>query len=309
LSLTQAEAIVNAAPLLRTFAADLYLLVEEARKTARRVLLNEAPFGALRVRRLCVSLLDEDEASVVSLAADVAAHASLEELALFEAPLETAAALDAVVDAALAHRLWSVSLQACALSPASMAALARLLSGGALTELECSHTALLDAPAAGVLAAALRANSTLTSLTLVQAGVFDDPTAAAALLGALTTGHASLRSLSVCRNGVIAAHQAAAGAALGALVAANAPALTELNVSWCNLGDAGLRPLFDALPANAHLRTLHCSDNDMSQAFARDVLLPAVHANSSLRFLGVGMTHSASAHEAEALVARRPTVA
>jgi hypothetical protein len=181
-----------------------------------------------------------------------------------------------------------------------------LLSGGALTELECSHTALLDVPAAGVLAAALRANSTLTSLTLDEAGVFDNPAVAAALFGVLT-GHASLRALSVSRNSAYAAHQAAAGAALGALVAANAPALTELNVSWCNLGDDGLRPLFEVLPANTHLRTLRCSDNDMSQAFARDALLPAVHANSSLHRLSV-WANNASAREAEALVARRPTM-
>jgi hypothetical protein len=110
-SLPQAVAVVNAAPLLRTFAADLYHDGEQA--AVHRALLNEAPFGALRVRRLCVNLSHENEADVVALAADVAAHASLEELALFEAPLETAAALDAVVDAALAHRLRRVSLEEC----------------------------------------------------------------------------------------------------------------------------------------------------------------------------------------------------
>jgi Ran GTPase-activating protein (RanGAP) involved in mRNA processing and transport len=145
----------------------------------------------------------------------------------------------------------------------------------------------LDAPAAAVLAAALRANSTLTSLTLNFAGVFHHPAAAAELLGALT-GHASVRVLSLRGNYAMAAHQAAVGASLGALVAANAPALTELDVSHCRLGDDGLRALFDALPRNSHLRTLDVSGNNMSDAFARDVLLPALRANTSLRELSAG---------------------
>jgi hypothetical protein len=53
-------------------------------------------------------------------------------------------------------------------------------------------------------------------------------------------------------------------------------------VSWSRFGDVGLRPLFDALPANTHLRTLNVAGNDMSEAFARDVLLPAVRANGCL---------------------------
>ncbi len=114
--------------------------------------------------------------------------------------------------------------------------------------------------------------------------VFDDAGARAALIGALS-GHASLRVLSLLRNSVAAANQAAAGAALGALLAANAPALTQLNVQWCGLGDGGLRPLCDALSHNTHLQELDCSNNGISDAVARDVLLPAVRASASLRKL------------------------
>jgi hypothetical protein len=89
----------------------------------------------------------------------------------------------------------------------------------------------------------------------------------------------------VSENPVVAAHVTAADAALGALVAANAPALTELDVSWNGLSDAALRPLFEALPFNTHLRTLSVVYNGTSDAFARDVLLPAVRANTSLRKL------------------------
>ncbi len=72
---------------------------------------------------------------------------------------------------------------------------------------------------------------------------------------------------------------AAAGAPLGTLVAANAPALQELNLRFCQFTDAALAPLVDALPANTHLRMLDCRNNLLSEAFKRDRLLPAVRAN------------------------------
>jgi hypothetical protein len=181
-----------------------------------------------------------------------------------------------VVDAALARRVQTVSLRSCVYSPASAPALARLLAGDALTSLRnVGEGLLMDAPAARALAAPLRANSTLTSLTLTNAGVFIDVAVAAELLGALN-GHASLQVLNLGVNFVDAAHQAAAGALLGALLAANAPALIELDVSDCWLGDDGMRPLFEALPHNSHLRELVCSCNGISAAFAADVCLSAL---------------------------------
>jgi hypothetical protein len=92
------------------------------------------------------------------------------------------------------------------------------------------------------------------------------------------------------------------------LLAADAPALTALDVAYSFLGDAGLRPLFEALPGNTHLRTLNCWRNDMSEAFAAGVLLPAVRANASLRTLiahSYADQASDAAREAEALVASR----
>jgi hypothetical protein len=306
-TLVDASALLGAAPLLDVLATDLVCYPADL-PAARRALRNEAPFGPLRVRRLRAFFDAGDEARFIAFAADVAAHASLSELSIRRAPLGNADALDAVVDAALARRMDSVTLDSCGLSPASAPALARLLGGGALTALECEGMYLLDAPAAAVLAAALRGNSTLTSLTLDDVGVFDDPAAAAELLGALTS-HVSVQTLSVTCNGVIvtAAHRAAVGAALGTLVAANAPALTHLDVSYCTLGDDGLRALFEALPRNTHLCALHCCNNIMSELFLRDALLPAVRANTSLRKLvayarGGG---GASAAEAERIMRSR----
>jgi SAM-dependent methyltransferase len=304
----QVEALLAAAPLLRVFAVDLdeRACIGEHILATRRMLRNEAPFGPLRVRRLYIFLYHVDEAGVVAFAGDLAAHASLNALFLHNAPLNMAAALDAVVDAALlARHLVCVTLLHCHLSPASAPALARLLGGNALATLTLDSSDFLDAPAAALLAAALLANVTLTSLTLTTVGVFDDAAAAASLLGALTS-HASLRELSVRSNSVEPADQAVAGALLGALVAANAPALTQLEVSGCSLGDAGLRAFLDALPHNTHLRALTCFGNHMSAAFARDVLLPAVRANTGLRFLAASVAGFASAREAEALVYQRP---
>jgi hypothetical protein len=286
-STDEAVALLHAAPLLvELAAADVLCMDMDAPAVARRVLRSEAPFGPLRVQSLHVFFhLVEDDAGVVAFAADLTAHASLRALQLDAMHLVTAAASDAVVDAAVAARLETVSLQSCQFTTASAAhALARLLGSDALTTLVWAQTYLrLDAPAAAAaLAAALRANSTLTSLKLYDAGVFFDDASGAAMLGALT-GLASLQTLCLQRNHLIVPHQGAVGAALGALVAANAPSLTHLDVSGCGLHDDDLRALLAALPYNTHLRTLCVAENAMSAAFARDVLLPAVRANTSLR--------------------------
>jgi hypothetical protein len=203
-----------AAPLLHTFVADVRFNIPDMNQddanlqTVRRALRNEAPFGPLRVARLDVDVRYNE--NTLALVADVATHATLTELVL-TAPLRVPECINAVVNAALARRLQTVTLKNCFLCPASAPALARLLGSDALTTLELllrRAEQLLDTPAARVLAAALRANSTLTSLTLDNAGVWHDPDAAAELLGALH-GHASLQVLHLQSNLVAAAHQAA----------------------------------------------------------------------------------------------------
>jgi hypothetical protein len=304
------ERLSLAAPQLTACHADV--LGASSAANARRMLRNEPPFQPLRLRVLRVhfdeGVADENEASVVALAADLAAHASLQRVELVSAPINTLTALDAVVDAALALQIVSLRFITCRMLPASAPALARLLGGDALKTLYVYQDGqqLLDSPSAALVGSALRANVTLTELFLANMGLWHNPDAAAALLSALTS-HPSVRKLSICHNHLDAAHTTVAGAALGALVAANAPALMELDVSLCSLGDAGLRPLFDALPANTHLRTLNVSWNDTSDAFVRDVLLPAVRANTSLRTLHAANFGAVSRDvlEATALVAAR----
>jgi hypothetical protein len=215
-------------------------------------------------------------------------HASLEGMWMEDVPLDTPAVLDAFIDVSQARCLKYIEFERCNLSPASVPALARLPGGGALKRLVVigNGAQLLDAPGAALLAGALRTNTTLRFLRLAVVGLWHDAQAGAGVVAALTA-HPSLRCLWLDNNWPVPAGNdaAAAGAALGALVAANAPALRKLYLAWCSLGDAGLAPVLDALPANTHLRVLHCSDNDMSAPFARDALLPAIRANGSLREL------------------------
>jgi hypothetical protein len=309
------EALLRAAPQLRTLEADVYC---GNAAEARRVLRNAPPFGPLRVRQLSAHAATAD--AVLALAADLVAHASLTSVWLCDAPLDAPAALDAVVDAALARRLSSVQLTTCGLSPASAPALARLLGGNTLTELSLDHTLrqLLDAPAAMLLANALRANTSLTALALDSIELWRDAAAAAELMGALKA-HPRLRRLSLSWNDG-SMHAAEAGAALAALLLANAPPLQTLNISLNFLYDAGMAPVVDALRHNTHLTKLDCSENRMSEAFARNTLLPAVRTNTSLRELFASDLEgdeeededdvheddrNVAAREAEALVAAR----
>jgi hypothetical protein len=247
-------------------------------------------------------------------------------VAFEEVRLEADGALDALVDGMRSGDtgvVASVAFTRCDLGRAPAPALARLLAGdGAPERLEvvsAAHVAgahwqphvpvvapLGDDDDTAELGSALRANDTLTALTL--SGVLDfwrGGGVAAALLDALT-GHATLRTIDVSRSGLTRAAEellpallagappaadadaAPVAAALGALLAADAPALTELDVSGSELGGGALRPLFAALRSeNRHLRALSLRGCRLDAAFMRDVALPTVRANACLRRVDV----------------------
>jgi hypothetical protein len=292
--------LLLAAPQLRVLDSDVQCSDEEGDEALQRaysLLCSEPPFQPLRVRFLSMSaedVLHINEADALALAAGVAAHPWLLGVQLLHIVFPNGAAVDALLDAALARRVTSLKLSFCdGITPANVPALARLIEGGALTELcfDPNGVQLFDDVAgAELFAHALRQCSTLTSLSLVDARLWHDLDVARALLAALTT-HPRLRTLALYCNrcdddmGFDAAHQAAVGALLGALVAADAPALHTLNVSRSAFGDAVMGPLFAALPRNTHLRSLDTVSHGISAAFARDVLLPAVRANTGLRML------------------------
>ncbi len=79
--------------------------------------------------------------------------------------------------------------------------------------------------------------------------------------------------------------------------------LAEMGIAHCGLGAAGMGPIMDALPHARRLQKLDCMYNSMSEAFARERLLPAVRACASLRELDAGGT--AAVQEAQALLQQR----
>ena len=305
-----AEELSLAAPQLQQFRADTIASVADA----SRMLRYEPPFGALRLRRLDVRHVTTDamdEAIVFELAAAISGHASLHELHISGLPLGTPAALDAVAAGTVACRLHDLRFIECCLSPVSVPALARVICGGALTSLSISNNGvqLLDEPCAVQLAGGIAASRTLTRFIMKDADFWCDGVAAD-VLPALT-GHPTLREISLAVNSP--PDPVAAGAALAAVVAANAPALHAIYFQSSHFGDAGLAPLFDALPTNTHLHVLCCSNTEMSAGFARDRFLLAVRANTSLRKLiasevwgnELGGVAPPEVLEAEALVAAR----
>jgi hypothetical protein len=277
--------LLRAGPALRTLSAAAECVLEEASALLR----NEPPYGALRLQKLEVWAADLGNTGkpLLGIAAALATHTSLRELKLIVAQLESAAICEALVDALVAAGVSSLALERCYLYAATASALARLLSSNTLTELRIDdcHGLLDDTASAAALAAALRGATTLKKLAFSGVPLWQAHAPGALLLGALA-GHPSLEML-VCQRSAPVTEEAAAaaGAALGALLAADAPTLTELDVCGCHLGDTALGPLFVALPRNSHLSKLNCFGNDMSDAFAAERLVPAVRANSSLILL------------------------
>jgi hypothetical protein len=299
------SAVLQAAPTLHEFHADVMFGSDEV-ALARAMLRNEDTFQPMRLRQFhLVGVYKGHE--LVALARDLAGHASLRDLQLSYCPL-VPGACDALLDAATTRRLQALHFVNANLSPAAVPRLARLLRAGALTELriENARQRLLDNGSAANLCAALRGNNTLKSITLAGVGLWRNSARAGIAVVRALTAHTSVEKIALFFNAVREPDQAAVGAALGALVAANAPALLTLELGDSRFGDEGLRPLFEALPANTHLRTLCCCANyEVSEACARDVLLlPAVRANTSLRALGFDLEW-ASALEAQEVVKRR----
>ena len=287
--------LLVAAPRLKALHANVLCSWNEASSAVRR----EPPFTSLVLRELRIDCGEDNHSpgagarlsDVAGALADRALQPTLERLEVQSAELSPAQSLEVLADAVLARRLPRIAM--CGCSPAAPAILARLLGGNVLEELHATfpygEVALLDDVGASLVAASLRSTHALTSLVLrgTSIATADAAPVACALLGALT-GHASLRLLELSheyggpmflRSG---GARRALGAALGALVAADAPALQSLNLCFNYLKASGMRPLVQALVGNRHLLKLNITYNRLYEAFARDVLLPAVRANTSL---------------------------
>lgn len=282
----EVDYVLHAAPRLTTLVADVFC---DRFAQAHDALSSPS---VLRLHRLCLNRgYDTSPAGqnrLRALAAAVAAypHESLQELCLVDAPLTTET-LGAVVDAALSRCLTSLRLCSCQLSPDAAPVLVRLLDGGALRKLSVigiNPLLVFSEAAIANFAHSLQANCTLIELEWLDDRSVPLPEAAAVLLAACV-GHASLRTLNL-RVPVWPHQQPIVGAVLGALMAANAPALRTLCVSM-PLDKEGVAPLLAAMPGNTHLRELFISTLLVDDAFAAQHLLSAVRVNTSLRRLRV----------------------
>ena len=286
------EEVMAAAPLLQVLTAeDVSCMWQDAPQMLRA----EPPFAPLQMRgNLLVRSHDsldsesfgemEHVGPFAAALADAAVQPALLHLRVQMADTAQPAVMNALVDAAVARRLRGLTLVYC--TPPAPAPLARLLAGGSLAALEIGPTPggpatpLFDVAGAALVADTLRKNTTLTKLVLYNARLFVDVDVAGTLLSALV-GHPSLRELRITYEPLMM-DRSAFGAALAALIAADAPALQTFDCRCCSLEDAGLAPIVEALALNHHLRELDVSRNVMSEEFAREQLLPAVRANTTL---------------------------
>ena len=127
-------------------------------------------------------------------------------------------------------------------------------------------------------------NRTISTLELVGVDLWGCGAVAAADLLNAMIGHPTLTSVNLGWNQAaqLDAQRQAAGSLLGALIAANAPALRQLCIDNSDLRNDGFRAVAAALPRNTHLSDFRCFGNALTPVFARDTLLPAVKANNSL---------------------------
>ena len=313
LKLVVLKELLDAEPQLR----ELHATVDCNLAEAVGVLESHPPLAPLHLQSLLIRVAHAAALppALITALEDGRLHPCMKRLVLCVAEFHTPGALDAVANVFVARpRLCSLCLTYCALSPAAAPALARVLREGAITELKicCPELPFLDVASAAVLADALRACTTRTSL-----GLSDVPDQAAPVLTTLLSaleGHHCLASLDL--NCTRLEHAPAVVTVLVALLAADAQALTKLNVWRCDMGEVGLGALLDVLPRNHHLRELDICENGMLPAgFMRARLLPAVRDNTSLRELTVGdgefgdddeaQDEFDALYEAERIIARR----
>jgi hypothetical protein len=163
-------------------------------------LLREPQFAPLRLRMLEVNADDvQPPPDVPALAAWAATHASLKRLDLYDLPLDSDPALDAVVHLAVSQ-LQHLTLVRCSLSPASLPTLARMLESRSLTVLRIynEYEPLLVGAAVPAFCAALRA-SRLVSIDLCEMRLWESQADGLAVIAACT-GHPTFHTIGFRHN-------------------------------------------------------------------------------------------------------------
>ena len=250
----------------------------------------EAPCALLHVVKLWVSGFYNNEHAVLDFAAALPSHrGKIKVLTVYKAPLRNGAVANALMRGVAEADVSYVSFENCHLAPASLPVLTRLLQAGCLEGLDINnyeHALFEEGPDLTAFCHALR-SSTLQKLELNMCELWRDPAVAGELLAALV-GHLTLRELSLSWNHVNYTDDArrAAGKQLASLIT-HSSALHKLDLEYSYLGEAGLAPIFEALPRSITLKELClvAHGQRISREFARDVILPAVRTNTSLRTL------------------------
>jgi len=189
------EWLFSAAPRLRLLECDASLSGEEARGPLPR-LLRKPQFAPMRLRMLEVNAEDvQPPPDVPALAAWAATHPTLKRLNLWHVPLDSAFALDAVVDLAVSQ-LQHLTLGFCNLTPASLPALTRMMERRSLTSLRIWNVGApllvgVDVPA---FCAALR-SSRLVIIELCHMRLWESQADGLAVIAACSS-HPTLREIS-----------------------------------------------------------------------------------------------------------------
>lgn len=275
--------LLRAAPGLHLFETGVRLENADSLPLLRK----QPPFGPpLRLIRADISYLAAHDWQ--NVADGLPMHTTIESVVFTEWP-EVPVQSDALVAALLSlPQLRSVSIFS-AYAQGHVSVLAHLAGHPALRSLcrwgDGGQPLFDSAASADLFCNTLRANPHIEMLTFNNIGLWYNMAAGTALMTTLQT-LPSLKKLQLSYNGVQPEHAAAAGTLVGALIL-NAPGLKSLVISFTYVGNADLGPIYDALPHARQLETLDCLGS-VSNAFARDRILPAVRACAPLRHLSMG---------------------
>jgi len=303
--------LCRSAPLCTLHCSVYYTAAE-----ALPLLRCEAPCALLHIFKLWVARFDNNQQAVLDFAAALPSHSGkIKELIVHGPRLGNVAVADAlmrsIAEAGVSNMSFAAGWQ---LAPASMRDLTRLLQAGCLETLVIFN----DGEALFELGPDLTAfchalcSSTLQNLVLGQVELWRYPDAADELLFSLL-GHPTLRELSLHFDGVATNYsQRAAGERLASLIR-HSSALRKLDLSGNQFRNACLAPIFEALSRRSStLKELRFDHESIRRKFARDVILPVVRANSSLRALSFGIDGDCNGlepfpelKEAQAIVAAR----
>lgn len=239
----------------------------------------------------------------------------MEKLHIYDVRLTVGFIVDAVVDAAIAAGIREILFLGCRLNPPALPALTRLLQSPGFERLKISNNGwtVFEGLALPAFCETLRNSKSLTALELDGVNLWDDLEVLSELFAALE-GLPTLQKLKLRRNRTdeaprIAASRWAVDERLDELQRAvrkylarlivRSNSLRSLKLKDNLLGEAGMTPIFQALNGSRTLSELSLHEG-ISVDFTRNVVLPAVRANTSLRTLSGLQWVEASAPETDA---------